>query len=191
MIARLHTCEYEKRQNLVEISSFSVNLTNKWKSNLPFALLNSMVAKPFGAWPKTRNACDEANNGIWLTTICCTVTCPDGINLLSLSTEARAIVLPLINFITLVGGSESIFEENASNLICSLADFPLLFIMVAECWSLFNSIIWERMPFLTVPLLMICKPPPLVETFAAAVDVIVCECCTFKLNGMVAAFETG
>lgn len=97
---------------------------------------------------------------------------------------------PLISLITLVGGSESIFEDNASNLICSLADFPLPFIMVAECWSLFNSIICERKPFLPVPLLMICKPAPFVAT-AAIVDVIVCECCTFKLNGSVAAFDTG
>lgn len=132
-----------------------------------------MLNNPFGGWPITRSPCDDCSNGIWLTTTCDNVNWFDGINLLSLSTEVKAIVLPFINLKTLVGGSESNFDDIESHFFCSFAWFPLKNFPFSEI-----SIAW-RMPFLPFNdgvAFLICKP------FDALTELAL----TFTFNGIAA-----
>lgn len=160
------------------------NTLRFWKEidrNLPFPLLNSMVATPFGAGPITRSVWVGASSGIWLTTTWDNVNWPDGISLLSLSTDANVMPLLLISLMTFVGGSEEV-EIVSIFLICSLE--------LCSEW---------RMPFfpfttLGVLLLIICKPFEL----AVRIDWIDeipfvngwCTAFIFKFNGIAdAAFD--
>lgn len=137
-----------------------------------------MVATPFGAGI-TRSVWVGVSSGIWLTTTCDKVNCPDGINLLSLSID-NVMPLLLISLMTLVGGSEEV-EIDSSFLICSL-----------ELCS------WWRIPFfpfattLCVPLLMICNPFDVTAVLiGCGIDPpFVIDWCTafmFKFNGIAAA----
>lgn len=138
-----------------------------------------MVATPFGAGPMTRSVWVGASSGIWLTTTWDNVNCPDGINLLSLSTDANVMPLLLISLMTFVGGSDDV-------------DIVSIFLI----WSLELCSEW-RMPFFPftthgVLLLMICKPFEVAAARICWVDetpfvIGWCIAFIFKFNGIAAA----